>query len=399
MHKFLKSIFILVVSIATGAIVDAGAATFLGNLGDRYNRGSLNYAQHKLAHFVVGFCAHELKGEDGLSGGLGAVIGEVVAEHLQREALESTFREAERYGLSDEERLELYLKNIENSEKLGRLAAAGTAFIGRLEITTADSAAQTAIEENSLPHLIAGGAIMSYLAYDYFQVLYTEGWDGLFARIQQEYAESLSVGPNPTVVATAYLAMKWERITARFMASPLGRFVEAKLIKPSNKAFDDFVQFLVSKTPVSHPAFVGASNATTSSKELQQSFTLFSKKLSQNAAKSKTVIPDKVGRFTTVKNGRIGMNVDAVRKHLKDLTNDKNPVLKRVNNEAGIYQVMQDSGCLKKNQYIRLDDAYVQDVTFCPHAHIEVLKTSNPRNRQLLFECIIDENGCFKKKG
>ena len=281
-------------SAVTGAMVDAGAATFLGNLGDRYDRGSLNYAQHKLAHFVVGFCAHELKGEDGLSGGLGAVIGEIVAEHLQREALESTFREAERYGLSDEERLELYLKNIENSEKLGRLAAAGTAFIGRLEITTADSAAQTAIEENSLPHLIAGGAIMSYLAYDYFQVLYTEGWDGLFARIQQEYAESLSVGPNPTVVATAYLAMKWEHITARFMASPLGRFVEAKLIKPGTKTFDDFVQFLVSKTPVFHPAFVGTSNATISSKDLQQSFTLFSKKLSQNAAKSKTVIPERV---------------------------------------------------------------------------------------------------------
>ena len=175
MHKFLKSIFIaistLVVSTATGAMVDAGAASVAQEIGRAYRNGAsdMSWLTHKICHFVLGGGSAALRGEDPLSSAIGATIGEVVADAMIQRALERTradvleqledFRNT--YGelppLQEAEALVqlTYLEYLEveltdQIERYGRLAAAGTAFIGRMDIPAADAAADLAIEYNSI---------------------------------------------------------------------------------------------------------------------------------------------------------------------------------------------------------------------------------------------------------
>lgn len=104
------------------------------------------------------------------------------------------------------------------------------------------------------------------------------------------------------------------------------------------------------------------------------------------------------GRFTTViteANGTVrkGMNVDAVGKHLKNLAEGKNPILRRLKGGrtqgTEMYEVLKDVDCLKKGQFVRLDKAHTID----PTTHIEVRADKN--SPKPLFECLIDECGKF----
>ena len=251
----------------------------------------------------------------------------MVCEHIQRDLLERTFRQAETLGLNEDERLDLFLQNIEESERYGRLAAAGTALIGCMDITVADASAHTAIDENSMPHFIVGVAYLGFIACDYVHTLVNEGWEGLFRQIQREFSESIAMGGgNPVIVTGAFVTKKLEHITAKLLSTRFGSFLEKRLIKPGTKAFDDFVEFLVSKVSGLQPAFAGEGKIV--SKELKVSINAFESKLAQHVSNGRTI---QRGRFTTViteANGTVrkGMNVDAVGKHLKTLTEGKNPI-------------------------------------------------------------------------
>ena len=140
-------------------------------IGRAYRNGSgdMSWLTHKVCHFVLGGGSAALKGEDPVAGAIGATIGEVVADAMIARALEQTragvleqledFRDT--YGtlppVQDAEALIrlTYLEHLEAEQadqiqRIGRLAAAGTAFVGRMDISAADAAADLAIEYNSI---------------------------------------------------------------------------------------------------------------------------------------------------------------------------------------------------------------------------------------------------------
>ena len=160
-------------SAAAGAMVDAGAASVAQEIGRAYRNGAgdMSWLTHKVCHFVLGGGSAALKGEDPLSGAVGATIGEVVADAMIARALEQTRADVleqledfrANYGtlppIQDAELLtqitfqERLLYERERIEQVGRLAAAGTAFVGRMDVSTADAAALNALEHNVIPSI------------------------------------------------------------------------------------------------------------------------------------------------------------------------------------------------------------------------------------------------------
>ena len=157
-------------SAVTGAMVDAGAASIAQEIGRAYRNGAgdMSWLTHKVCHFVLGGGSAALRGEDPLSGAIGATIGEVVADAMIARALEQTRADVleqledfrANYGtlppVQDAEALVrlTYLEHLEAEQadqiqRIGRLAAAGTAFVGRMDISAADAAADL--------HLLHGG--------------------------------------------------------------------------------------------------------------------------------------------------------------------------------------------------------------------------------------------------
>ena len=160
-------------TVAAGAMVDAGVASIAQEIGRAYRNGAgdMSWLTHKVCHFVLGGGSAALRGEDPLAGAIGATIGEVVADAMIQRALERTradvleqledFRNT--YGtlppIQDAELLtqitfqERLLYERERIEQVGRLAAAGTAFVGRMDVSTADAAALNALEHNAIPSI------------------------------------------------------------------------------------------------------------------------------------------------------------------------------------------------------------------------------------------------------
>ena len=153
------------------AAVNTVSANLAHQIGERYAHGSgdMSWLTHKLCHFVLGGTAAEFTGGDFLAGGTGATVGEMVADAMIQRALEQTRAEVREqlddfrntYGelptLQEAEALVqlTYLEHLEAEQaeqiqRIGRLVAAGTALIGRMDINTADAAADLAIEYNSI---------------------------------------------------------------------------------------------------------------------------------------------------------------------------------------------------------------------------------------------------------
>ena len=159
------------------AVVNTASMQVAREIGARYRNGDgdMSWLTHKVCHFVLGGTAAEFTGGDFLAGGAGAAVGEMVADAMIQRALERTRAEVRaeldayhaEHGdlppLQDAE-LETQLRFQENLirerealqtqvERYGRLAAAGTALIGHMDIECADAAAQTAIENNAVPSI------------------------------------------------------------------------------------------------------------------------------------------------------------------------------------------------------------------------------------------------------
>ena len=159
------------------AVVNTASMQVAREIGARYRNGDgdMSWLTHKVCHFVLGGTAAEFTGGDFLAGGTGAAVGEMVADAMIQRALERTRAEVRaeldayhaEHGdlppLQDAE-LETQLRFQENLirerealqdqvERYGRLAAAGTALIGHMDIESADAAAQTAIENNAVPSI------------------------------------------------------------------------------------------------------------------------------------------------------------------------------------------------------------------------------------------------------
>ena len=158
------------------AAVNTVSANLAHQIGKRYQNGSgdMSWLTHKLCHFVLDGTAAEFTGGDFLAGGTGATVGEMVADAMIQRALEQTRAEVreqlddfrDTYGelpspQETEALIQLtYLEHLEAEQaeqiqSIGRLAAAGTALIGRIDINIADAAADLAIEYNSIGSQIA----------------------------------------------------------------------------------------------------------------------------------------------------------------------------------------------------------------------------------------------------
>ena len=176
------------------AVVNTASMQVAREIGECYAHGSgdMSWLTHKVCHFVLGGTASELTGGDFLAGGTGAVIGEMVADLMIQRALEQTradvweqleeFRST--YGelppLQEAEALVqlTYLEYLEAElteqiERYSRLAAAGTAFVGRMDIPAADVAADLAIEYNSIASQIK--VLKAWLGANYKKVV----WEGV----------------------------------------------------------------------------------------------------------------------------------------------------------------------------------------------------------------------------
>ena len=81
-----------IATAATGAMVNAGAASVAQEIGRVYRNGAgdMSWLTHKVCHFVLGGGSAALKGEDPLSGAIGATVGEVVADAMIARALDQT---------------------------------------------------------------------------------------------------------------------------------------------------------------------------------------------------------------------------------------------------------------------------------------------------------------------
>ena len=164
-----------------GGLVDTGAQILAREIGQAYRHGNgdMGYFTHKLMHFVLGGTASSLKGGDFLSGGIGATVGEIVVDHLIHNALVATRNEV-RQSL-DEFGLKLtkdefegmiqvsFLAHLEAEHerimRIGSLAAAGTALIGKLNVSDANLAAENAIYFNSIGSILA--EVKSFVADRY----------------------------------------------------------------------------------------------------------------------------------------------------------------------------------------------------------------------------------------
>lgn len=158
-------------------VVNTASIQVAREIGARYRNGDgdMSWLTHKVCHFVLGGTTAELTGGDFLSGATGATVGEIVADAMIQRALEQTRAEVQEelrayrdeFGdlppLQDAE-LETQLRFQENlirerevlqarTERYGRLAAAGTALLGHMDIECADAAAGTAIENNAVPSI------------------------------------------------------------------------------------------------------------------------------------------------------------------------------------------------------------------------------------------------------
>ena len=117
-------------SAATGAMVDADAASVAQEIGRAYRNGSgdMSWLTHKICHFVLGGGSAALRGEDPLSGAIGATIGEVAAEAMDKP------------GASPEIRQKIANK--------ARFIGDTAAFLAGRDIASTDSAGRTAVENN-----------------------------------------------------------------------------------------------------------------------------------------------------------------------------------------------------------------------------------------------------------
>ena len=193
------------------AAVNTVSANLAHQIGERYAHGSgdMSWLTHKVCHFVLGGTAAEFTGGDFLAGGTGATVGEMVADAMIQRALEQTRAEVREqlddfrntYGelptLQEAEALVqlTYLEHLEAEQaeqiqRIGRLVAAGTALIGRMDINTADAAADLAIEYNSIASQIK--ALKTWLGANYKQITY----DGVNFIIPVEAIANLAQGKD-----------------------------------------------------------------------------------------------------------------------------------------------------------------------------------------------------------
>ncbi len=194
-----------------GAAVNTVSANLAHQIGERYAHGDgdMSWLMHKVCHFVLGGTAAELTGGDFLAGGTGATVGEIVANAMIQRALEQTRAEVQEelrthhaeYGdlpsLQDAEALIqlTYLDHLEAElteqiERYSRLAAAGTALIGRMDIEISDATAELAIENNSIATQIK--ALKALLGANYKQITY----DGVNFIIPLEAISNLAQGKD-----------------------------------------------------------------------------------------------------------------------------------------------------------------------------------------------------------
>jgi Possible hemagglutinin (DUF637) len=173
---------------ATTFAADTIGGYFSTQIGKAYGAENLNYAEHKMAHAAVGAATGAIldpknPGSSALSGALGAVTSEMLAEAISGnpkematrvlgEVAERAAREGRKFSQKE---YETALKEAaEVAKNIGQLGAASVALLSRQNVETAIHTAQTATENNLIPGLIAGGLII-WSAYDLWETYANEG--------------------------------------------------------------------------------------------------------------------------------------------------------------------------------------------------------------------------------
>jgi len=106
-------------------------------IGDSYLDGDINYVGHKFSHAITGAISAELRGEDGVSGALGAVTGEIIGEAVGSELTTNDF----------------YTDKEKNTIRL--ISELGTIFTSEAldkDTSTALQSSKIAVENNVILH-------------------------------------------------------------------------------------------------------------------------------------------------------------------------------------------------------------------------------------------------------
>jgi len=158
-----------------GKAVKDGAVSFVSNvvgqvgaskIGELYYDGDLNFLTHKGAHFGLGLGLGALKG-DALAGGIGAVVGETVAELAVGNTQEITARVIER---ADREGIDLRSPQIQSlindelrsSMAWGKLGAVVATGLANRDVNVGLDVATNALENNHL--LVQGLKVLAEVA-------------------------------------------------------------------------------------------------------------------------------------------------------------------------------------------------------------------------------------------
>jgi hypothetical protein len=157
------------------AAVRTGAATLSNTIGAEQKEGKLDPVTHKLEHLIVGGVSGLVLNKDFVSGAIGSVVAETVAELVTPE------------GSTRDQK--------ETSAKIGKFASATTAFMTGKDINTAYATGTTAVENNFLFVPIAIWAIGAGLtAYDTYVSYKEEGLVGAGKTLGTDALITLATG-------------------------------------------------------------------------------------------------------------------------------------------------------------------------------------------------------------
>jgi hypothetical protein len=160
------------------AAINAAAAYGAGQIGNKYLHKKIGTVEHKIYHgllgagFGAGIAAIDKRdaGLGALSGMMGAVVAETVAELTAPSASHDAAAAAAKEGLSRDEFALRFSDQVQRSINYGNLSAAISAFACGLEVDIATTAAQNATSNNHSSMM----AVMQASALDLYDEIMLE---------------------------------------------------------------------------------------------------------------------------------------------------------------------------------------------------------------------------------
>ena len=273
-------------SLRTGFSRAAGGH-FASEIGEARQLGEIDYVSHKVLHALLGAAEGGLASGDPLSGAIGAVVGEVVAEEYRNSHV----------GTSDEDSTESYDEVAKQGTDRARFAAALVAAALDQDPSVASETGTVAARNNAffVPLILAG--IAAYDLYEIYHVFKTEGPEAGLKRLSAEIVlwwtgakavtTSLKVGKFALKIGGKVLPGIYPSIEAAWIAFS-GKYSTffgiLSKVGDTLAKFDKSAEKLVFDNALMKKAFEGLGSkaavaASSAEKEIARSSVNFSRKL------------------------------------------------------------------------------------------------------------------------